>query len=175
MAEKERKYYADGSLAYEITQPVEEEYFYSVDPSDLPDAPELDAPLAEAVPVPRQSISPGAVLGAVAAVVMLVMLMMAQVRMSIANKDVLALENQVKALQAEQDDLEIRYETAFNLTELEDYAVNELGMQKPRSDQIYYINGTAEDRTVILDESARESSWVDRVGDFFCSIAEYFS
>ena len=36
MAEKERRYYADGTLAYELTRPVEEEYFYSVDPSDLP-------------------------------------------------------------------------------------------------------------------------------------------
>ena len=175
MANKERKYYADGSLAYEVTQPVEEEYFYSVDPMDLPEAPELDAPLAEAMPVPRQSVAPGAILGAAVAVVMLVFLMLSQVRLSIANKDVLALENQVKALQAQQADLEISYETAFNLTELEDYAVNELGMQKPRSDQIYYVNGAAEDKAVILDENARQNSWVDRVGDFFCRIAEYFT
>ena len=175
MADEKRKYYADGSLAYEITQPVEEEYFYSVDPSDLPEAPELEAPRAEALPVPRQSVAPGAIFGAAVAVVMLVFLMLAQVRVSIANKAVLALENQVKALQAEQDDLEISYETAFNLTELEDYAVNELGMQKPRSDQIYYVNGAAEDRAVILDDTARQSTWVDRVGDFFCRIAEYFT
>ena len=175
MREEERKYYADGSLAYEITQPVEEEYFYSVDPTDLPEPQELEAPQAEALPIPRQSVAPGAILGAAAAVVMLVFLMLAQVRLSIANKDVLALENQIKELQAQKADLEIRYETAFNLTELEDYAVNELGMQKPRSDQIYYVNGAAEDRTVILDESAQQSSWVDRVGDFFCHLAEYFT
>ena len=175
MAEAERKYYADGSLAYEITQPVEEEYFYSVDPMDLPEAPELEAPLAAARPVPRQSVAPGAIFGAAVAVVMLVFLMLSQVRLSIANKDVLALENQIKTLQAEQDDLEIRYETAFNLTELEDYAVQELGMQKPRSDQIYYVNGAAEDKAVILDENARQRSWVDRVGDFFCGLAEYFT
>ena len=175
MAEKERRYYADGTLAYELTRPVEEEYFYSVDPSDLPQSPELEAPVAQAVPVPRQAISPGAVIGAAVAVVMLVFLMLAQVRLSIANKDVLALENQVKSLQARQDDLEISYETAFNLTELEDYAVNELGMQKPRSDQIFYVNGSADDRIVILDETACKASWADRVGDFFCGIAEYFT
>lgn len=174
MAEPRRRYY-DDSLAYEITQPVEEEYFYSVDPDDLPEAPELETPVAEALPVPRQSVAPGAIFGALVAAVMVVFLMMAQVRMSIANKDVLALENQVKALQAEQDDLEIRYETAFNLTELEDYAVNELGMQKPRSDQIFYVNGAGEDRTEILDEAARQSSWADRIGDFLCRIAEYFT
>lgn len=174
MANPRRRYY-DDSLAYELTQPVEEEYFYSVDPEDLPEAPELEAPVAKALPVPRQSVSPGAILGAAAAVVMVVFLVMAQVRMSIANKDVLALENQIKTLQAQQDDLEISYETAFNLTELEDYAVNELGMQKPRSDQIYYVNGAGEDRTVILDDAARQSSWADRVGDFLCRIAEYFT
>ena len=174
MANPRRRYY-DDSLAYELTQPVEEEYFYSVDPEDLPEAPELEAPVAKALPVPRQSVSPGAILGAAVAVVMVVFLVMAQVRMSIANKDVLALENQIKTLQAQQDDLEISYETAFNLTELEDYAVNELGMQKPRSDQIYYVNGAGEDRTVILDDAARQSSWADRVGDFLCRIAEYFT
>ena len=175
MTDEKRRYYDDGSLAYEITQPVEEEYFYSVDPDDLPEAPELEAPLARPLPVPKQSVAPGAIFGALVAAAMVVLLMMAQVRMSIANKDVLALENQVKALQAEQADLEISYETAFNLTELEDYAVNELGMQKPRSDQIYYVNGAAEDRTVILDANARQSSWADRVGDFLCRIAEYFT
>ena len=174
MADEKRKYYADGSLAYEITQPVEEEYFYSVDPMDLPEAPELELPAAQELPVPRQYVSPGAVLGAMVAVVMLVFLMLAQVRLSIASKDALALENQVKELQAQQADLEISYETAFNLTELEDYAVNELGMQKPRSDQIFYVDGGAEDHTVILDETARQIGWADRVGDFLCRIAEYF-
>ena len=172
---EERKYYADGSLAYEITQPVEEEFFYSVDPTELPDAPELEQPKAAAIPVPRQAVAPGAILGAAAAVVMLVLLVLSQVRVSIANKNVLALENQIKTLEAQRDDLEISYETAFNLTELEDYAVNELGMQKPRSDQIYYVNGSGADKAVILDEDARQSSWVDRVGDFFCHLAEYFT
>lgn len=175
MADNRHQYYDDGSLAYEITQPLEEEYFYSVEQSDLPDAPELESPRARALPASRQSVAPGAILGAAVAVVMLVFLMLSQVRLSIANKEVLQLENQIKTLQAQQDDLEISYETAFNLTELEDYAVNELGMQKPRSDQIFYVNGSAENKAVILDETARRSTVVDRVGDWFCRIAEYFT
>ena len=49
-------------------------------------------------------------------------------------------------------------------------------MQKPRSDQLYYIsNSDAADTAVVLDQSAAEPlSLADRLGDFFSSILEYF-
>ena len=79
-------------------------------------------------------------------------------------------------LQEQQTRLRIDYESAFNLTEIEDYAIHELGMQKPRSDQLYYISSSdAADTAVVLDQSAAEPlSLADRLGDFFSSILEYF-
>ena len=54
-------------------------------------------------------------------------------------------------------------------------AIHELGMQKPRSDQLYYISGDATDTAVVLDQNAAEPlSLADRLGDFFSSILEYF-
>ena len=75
----------------------------------------------------------------------------------------------------QQTRLRIDYESAFNLTEIEDYAIHELGMQKPRSDQLYYISSDATDTAVVLDQNAAEPlSLADRLGDFFSSILEYF-
>ena len=49
-------------------------------------------------------------------------------------------------------------------------------MQKPRSDQLYYISSSAAaDTAVVLDQTAAEPlSLADRFGDFLTSIVEYF-
>ncbi len=164
-----------GSLAYDIAQPEEEAYFYSLPREAIANAPRIDEEVVQKTrAVPRQAIAPAAVLGFALAAALLVVVIFAHVGMSAASENVLALEHQVEELQKRQDDLLIDYETAFNLTELEDYAINELGMQKPRSDQIYFINSTAEDKAVVLSERAESVSLVDRLGDFLSSIAEYF-
>ena len=87
-----------------------------------------------------------------------------------------AIEDQYAQLQEQQTRLRIDYESAFNLTEIEDYAIHELGMQKPRSDQLYYISSSdAADTAVVLDQTAAEPlSLADRFGDFLTSIVEYF-
>ena len=48
-------------------------------------------------------------------------------------------------------------------------------MQKPRSDQLYYVNSTAQDKAVILAEDAEHVGLADRFGDFISSLVEYFS
>ena len=112
--------------------------------------------------------SPLAVLGFAIAAVLIVVSLVARVQLSQASAE-------VSALQEQQTRLRIDYESAFNLTEIEDYAIHELGMQKPRSDQLYYISSDATDTAVVLDQNAAEPlSLADRLGDFFSSILEYF-
>ena len=77
------------------------------------------------------------------------------------------------ARQAEQAKLQIAYESAFNLTEIEEYATAQLGMQKPTADQIYYIDTSSPDKAVIVQQT-EEDSFVDRVSDFLMGIGEYF-
>lgn len=165
----------NGSLAYDLDRPVAEEYLYSA-PVDIPAAPRTtDEVVPESVAVPKQAIAPMAVLGFAVAAVLLVLSLMARAQLSTASEAVSELESQITALQEEQDKLLIGYESAFNLTEIEDYAINELGMQKPRSDQLYYVNSTAQDKAVILAEDAERVGLADRFGDFISSIVEYFS
>ena len=119
--------------------------------------------------------SPLAVLGFAIAAVLIVVSLVARVQLSQASAEVSALEDQYTQLQEQQTRLRIDYESAFNLTEIEDYAIHELGMQKPRSDQLYYISSDATDTAVVLDQNAAEPlSLADRLGDFFSSILEYF-
>ena len=126
-------------------------------------------------PPPKQAIAPLAVLGFAIAAVLIVVSLVARVQLSQASAEVSALEDQYTQLQEQQTRLRIDYESAFNLTEIEDYAIHELGMQKPRSDQLYYISSDATDTAVVLDQNAAEPlSLADRLGDFFSSILEYF-
>lgn len=165
----------NGSLAYDLNRPAAEDYLYSA-PVDIPAAPRTtDEVVPERVAVPKQAVSPMAVLGFAVAAVLLVLSLMARAQLSAASETVTGLESRIAELQEEQDKLLIGYESAFNLTEIEDYAINELGMQKPRSDQIYYVNSTAQDKAVILTEDVEQVGLADRFGDFISSLVEYFS
>ena len=165
----------DGNAAYDLHSTAAEEYRYSA-PVEMPHAPRTtEAVVPESVPTPKQAIAPLAVLGFAIAAVLIVVSMVARVQLSQASAEVSALEDQYTQLQEQQTRLRIDYESAFNLTEIEDYAIHELGMQKPRSDQLYYISSDATDTAVVLDQNAAEPlSLADRLGDFFSSILEYF-
>ena len=166
----------DGNAAYDLRSNAAEEYLYSA-PVELPHAPRTtEAVVPESVPTPKQAIAPLAVLGFAIAAVLIVISLVARVQLSQTSAEVSALEDQYAQLQEDQTRLRIDYESAFNLTEIEDYAIHELGMQKPRSDQLYYISSSdAKDTAVVLDQNAAEPlSLADRLGDFFSSIVEYF-
>lgn len=167
----------DGNAAYDLRSTAAEEYLYSAAPVDLPHAPRLtETVVPESAPRPKQAIAPMAVLGFAIAAVLIVFSLVARVQLSQASAQVSALEDQYAQLQEQQTRLRIDYESAFNLTEIEDYAIHELGMQKPRSDQLYYISSSdATDTAVVLDQTAAEPlSLADRFGDFLTSIVEYF-
>ncbi len=166
----------DGNAAYDLRSNAAEEYLYSA-PVELPHAPRTtEAVVPESVPTPKQAIAPLAVLGFAIAAVLIIISLVARVQLSQTSAEVSTLEDQYTELQEQQTRLRIDYESAFNLTEIEDYAIHELGMQKPRSDQLYYISSSdATDTAVVLDQSAAEPlSLADRLGDFFSSILEYF-
>ena len=98
-----------------------------------------------------QGVSVFTVLGFAVAAVLLVMVLLAQVQMTAISDSAAGLETQILVLRAEHNKLLAAYETTFSLAEVEDYAVNVLGMQKPRADQIVYLDGLGTaDRAVIL-------------------------
>lgn len=122
----------------------------------------------------RQALAPMALLGFGVAAVLLVFSLMARIQLIAVTDGTVALENQLSELQTENAKLQIAYESAFNLTEIESYATHVLGMQQPRSDQVYYVNGAAVDRAEVMVEKTGEQRLSDRFDDLISSVGEYF-
>jgi hypothetical protein len=112
---------------------------------------------AEAAAANRQALAPFTILGGLCVVVLLVFTMLARVQLTAVSEGSAALESQLSDLKVEQNRLLIDYESAFNLTEVEEYAIHVLGMQQPRDDQIYYIDSTAPDKGEVLSGDRSES------------------
>ncbi len=174
--EKKRRYgyghnAVNGSLAYDYDNPaLYPEYEYGR-PLDIPAKPRVrEEVVPDATVVTRQSISPLAVLGFAIAAVLLIASLMARVQFTKASAEAADLQTQLAELTSQKSKLTIEYESALNLTEVEDYAVNKLGMQKPHSDQIRYISGTSQDKAEILDGTSSAGEKSDSIVD---SLSEY--
>lgn len=121
----------------------------------------------------KQGIAPTAILGGLAAAMLFVIALMANIQLMTVSNGSVALQNQLSELEENQAKLRIAYESAFNLTEIEEYATKSLGMQKPKADQIYYIDTSSPDKAAVI-ASSTEVSVVDKVADFISGIGEYF-
>lgn len=121
-----------------------------------------------------QALSPVAVIGLLCSAVLLVFMLMARIQFTKVSDEAVALEQQLSDLNVEQTRLLINYESVFNMTEIEDYATSVLGMQRPRNEQIYYLNSSIPDKAVIIEENDNKKSPTDRFLDLLASIGEYF-
>lgn len=121
-----------------------------------------------------QSISPLAIVGALCAAVMVIFLLMARIQLTEVTDQAVALEQQLTELEVAQNRLLIDYESAFNLTEIEEYATTTLGMQRPREDQIFYLDSTVPDKAVIIEKADDGEGLGDRFNDMLSLLSEYF-
>lgn len=168
-----------GSLAYDFDNPELYPEIYS-SPLERTAPPQTREDTAAGVRTgartharTRQGISPAAVLGMMVAAVLFVIALLAQIQLVGISDTSVQLQSQLSQLETEQAKLQIAYESAFNLTEIEEYATTQLGMQKPNADQIYYIDTASMDKAVVVETSSSDS-FVDQVSDFFSGIFEYF-
>ena len=157
----------DGTLAYDFGSPAlerEEETVFQPRRTRerLSEQPWVkEDTSAEAVrdtaEVHRRSILPvmNILLGAAAAVLM-VMMLLSQIQLADISYTAVCLEDQIEELRTEQSVLQVEYESVFNLKDVEEYAVNVLGMRAPREDQIVYLTGvnTADEAIVVTRENA---------------------
>ena len=166
-----------GSLAYDFDNPelYREEYSRPQAPTAKPRTQTQTRvhTRARVATRTRQSIAPLSIIGFAVAAFLCVIAITAQIRLFDISSESVALSSQLAALQEDQARLKIAYESAFNLAEIETYAVNELKMQKPSADQIFYIDTSAPDKAVVIATSADES-FADRTADFVASIRTYF-
>jgi len=122
-----------------------------------------------------QGFSPLAVLGAAAVAILFVMILLAQIQVVNISSEAAALESQIETLQVEHTKLTVEYEAVFNLKDVEEYAVNVLGMMEPREDQIFYLtNVSSADRAVVITEE-RGDMFSLGLEDMLSTLKAYFS
>lgn len=163
------------SLAYDLSRQTPPAQRYSTAPG--PDPKPKNRPRAQAAPRPVfrvMAVAPAAVLLFVAALMIWVMSLQTRTQITQAQREVYRLESELRAVEQVQDELQIEYESAFNFTQLEDYAVNTLGMQRPRDEQVHFLSHVAEDHAVAVAERARSGGLVDRLDDFITGLLSYF-
>ena len=177
----------DGTLAYDFGNPAfypEEEEAYEVpeEPRRKPRANRREQVWVreeaqeEAQPAVRRALRfpVFTALGAAAAVVLFVMLLLAQVRLVSISDEAVEEEATISILKAEHDKLTVEYETIFNLKDVEEYAVGVLGMQEPQEDQIHYLSGVAAaDKSVIITQEETDMLSLG-LEDLLESVQEYF-
>ncbi len=123
----------------------------------------------------HQGLSLLSMLGAAAAVVLLTMMLLAQIRLTDISDTAARLEDQISALELERDKLTVEYETIFNLKDVEQYAVDVLGMQEPDSQQVFYLTGVASaDKAVVIEKDDADMFSLG-VADLLASVKAYFS
>lgn len=167
-----------GSLAYDFNNPelYPEEYSTAPTPTARPQTQTQTRVRTRArVAVrSRQSIAPTSILGVLVAAFLFVTAIMAQAQLVALSAQSVNLEQELSQLEEQQAKLRISYESAFNMSDIEDYAVKSLGMQRPRADQIFYIDTAAPDKAVVVAEG-ESGSLVDQVSDFISGFGEYLN
>jgi len=122
----------------------------------------------------KQGIAPLAMIGYACAAILVVFSLMAKIQLTAVTDSSAQLETQLSDLNVAQNRILINYEKAFNLTSIEEYATTELGMQRPREEQVFYLESTVPDKAVIISSNDNKVGFGDRVFDSLASIAEYF-
>lgn len=169
-----------GSLAYDFDNPeLYREEYSTAQPAARPKARPQTAvrtrvhTRAKTAVHTRQSLAPASVLGMFVAAFLAVVAILAQAQMVGISSQSVKLQSQLAELEEQQSKLRIAYESAFNMAEIEDYATHILGMQKPRADQIFYIDTSSPDKAVVVAQGGNDG-FVDRVSDYLSGALEYF-
>ncbi len=167
-----------GSLAYDFENPAlwpeEATYRQPERRVVIPAPPQVKDEVKAAAKVrTSQSVSPAAIVGYICAAVMIVVLLMAKIQLTVVTDRAAGLETQLASLETAQSRLLIDYESAFNLSEIEEYATSVLGMQRPRDEQIYYLEGAIPDKAVVL-ENQSEGGLINEIKKMLSAVGEYF-
>lgn len=146
----------DGTQAYDFSHPglYREEEYYSepaerrrrrerVQPREWIKEDARTRARANTAVKNAQGIPVLSILGVAVAAVLLALTLLAQIRLTDISYNAAELEDQISELKLQNDKLTVEYETVFNLKDVEAIAVDELGMQEPMNEQIYYLTGVA--------------------------------
>ncbi len=114
------------------------------------------------------------ILGGLAVAVLAVLVLLSYVELTRLSTEQARLQQEMDRLNEQGNKLMIAYESTFNMSEIEHYAVNVLGMTKLTDEDTTLFRVNTDDRAEILNADDAEPGFFDRVADFFTSLAEYF-
>ena len=165
------------SMAYDLSRPSRDNMRYSnaapkYEPKQNPKVQPTQPALR-----PRfraMAVAPTAIVLFLMALVVWTLSLQVRTQITQAQQEVYRLESELRTVEQVQDELEIEYESAFNFTKLEDYAVTTLGMQRPRDEQIYFLSHESEDHAVAVLERSRSNGFIDRLDDVLSDLLAYF-
>ena len=130
---------------------------------------------AHAVARDLQGISLLSIGGVLVVVVLLTLMLLAQIRLTDISDTAAHLEEQIAQLELEKDKLTVQYETIFNLKDVEAIAVDQLGMQEPEEEQVFYLTGvSAADKAVVVTQDETDMFSLG-LQDLIASAKAYFS
>ncbi len=123
----------------------------------------------------RISIPIASVTGLLTAAVMLVFVILSYVQITEINAAKSTLRTQLSALETEAEQLRVEYAMTFNLKEIEDYAVNTLGMVRMTENGAMAVPSVRTDTGVLLSGGEREESGaLSGLIGYLSSLLEYF-
>jgi len=138
---------------------------------EVPQAkPEVQAKPRKAV---GYAISPTACIGFAIAAVMMVFVLLGYIQLNALSNETVLLQSELAQLQKQNSKLLIEYEMAFNLNDIEKYAMEELGMVKPSQGQKVEISTAYSDKAEILAPKAENKSFIGTLTGFVSSLLEY--
>ncbi len=131
--------------------------------------PETDGHARRAREAAKHRVSPLAVMGFLVAAALMVMTLMARVQLTELTASASALNSQIQQLETEEEHLRVKYESTFNLTEVEKYATKTLGMVRVSDDNVINLHMGQADKAVILSDNG------NAVSSLIAELSEYFA
>ena len=128
--------------------------------------------VAEAVEKTVPGISFFAILGTVFVAVLMVFVVLAQINYNETAAESVRLNMLISDLSARHRALELSFENAVDIKEVERFARDELGMSRPETSQVIIISTTPRDTAMVINNS--EDRGLQGFGSFLRSLTEYF-
>jgi len=118
------------------------------------------------------SISVFAILGTLFVAVLMVFVVLAQINFNETAAEAVRLNMHRAELEERYRVLELAFESAVDIKEVERFARDELGMSRPDSEVIIIISSTPRDSAMVINSG--ESKGIQGFASFIKSLTEYF-
>jgi len=127
-------------------------------------------------PAAAEKTAPGisvfAILGTLFVSVLMVFVVLAQINFNETASESVRLNVLISDLSARHRALELSFESAVDIKEVERYARDELGMSRPDAGHVIAINTTPRDTAMVMNSG--EERGIQGFGTFLRSLTDYF-